>query len=181
LPVCVITNLPARYRDPGTNLPYANVAAYREIQRLHRGEYRWSQLLGAWVGGTASAARGVPGRFLNPDFKEEVTASAPVANAQPGKEAEKKAGEVPPPQPQAQAQQPNTSKEPAKSTTSAPSLAARAPEATPSKAEGAPTSAATAPASAPAAAQAVEATPNAAVVPPSSAMAPVAQKPTTLP
>ncbi|KAK1726971.1 YL1 nuclear protein-domain-containing protein, partial [Colletotrichum acutatum] len=47
-PVCVITAHPARYRDPETGLPYFNAYAYREIQRLRRGEYKWSSLLGAW-------------------------------------------------------------------------------------------------------------------------------------
>ncbi|KAM0352407.1 hypothetical protein ACHAPU_002074 [Fusarium lateritium] len=68
-PLCVITNHPARYRDPRTGLPYYNVYAYREIQRLTRGEYRWSHIIGAWVGGGTYAARGVPERFLNPDKK----------------------------------------------------------------------------------------------------------------
>ncbi|KAF4984557.1 hypothetical protein FZEAL_291 [Fusarium zealandicum] len=68
-PLCVITNHPARYRDPGTGLPYFNAYAYREIQRLSRGEYRWSRILGAWVGSGTYAARGVPERFLNPDKK----------------------------------------------------------------------------------------------------------------
>ncbi|KAF5663675.1 vacuolar sorting-associated protein [Fusarium heterosporum] len=69
-PLCVITNHPARYRDPRTGLPYYNVYAYREIQRLTRGEYRWSHIIGAWVGGGTYAARGVPERFLNPDKKD---------------------------------------------------------------------------------------------------------------
>ncbi|KAM0260653.1 hypothetical protein ACHAPA_010144 [Fusarium lateritium] len=68
-PLCVITNHPARYRDPRTGLPYYNAYAYREIQRLTRGEYRWSHIIGAWVGSGAFAARGVPERFLNPDEK----------------------------------------------------------------------------------------------------------------
>ncbi|KAF5000401.1 hypothetical protein FGRMN_1731 [Fusarium graminum] len=68
-PLCVITNHPARYRDPRTGLPYYNVYAYREIQRLTRGEYRWSHIIGAWVGGGTYAARGVPERFLNLDKK----------------------------------------------------------------------------------------------------------------
>ncbi|GKT88434.1 YL1 nuclear protein [Colletotrichum tofieldiae] len=63
-PVCVITAHPARYRDPETGLPYFNAYAYREIQRLRRGEYKWSSLLGAWVGSCTYAARGVPERFL---------------------------------------------------------------------------------------------------------------------
>ncbi|KAH7244305.1 YL1 nuclear protein-domain-containing protein [Fusarium redolens] len=68
-PLCVITNHPARYRDPRTGLPYYNAYAYREIQRLTRGEYRWSHILGAWVGSGTYAARGVPERFLNPGKK----------------------------------------------------------------------------------------------------------------
>ncbi|KAJ0162379.1 hypothetical protein CTA2_4665 [Colletotrichum tanaceti] len=63
-PVCVITAHPARYRDPETGLPYSSAHAYREIQRLRRGEYKWSSLLGAWVGTCTYAARGVPERFL---------------------------------------------------------------------------------------------------------------------
>ncbi|KAH7308195.1 YL1 nuclear protein-domain-containing protein [Stachybotrys elegans] len=77
-PLCVITNHPAKYRDPKTGLPYFNAYAYREIQRLTKGEYKWSQLLGAWVGTGTSAARGVPERFLNPSKKREVPAPLPV-------------------------------------------------------------------------------------------------------
>ncbi|KAL7788125.1 YL1 nuclear domain-containing protein [Trichoderma afarasin] len=64
---CVITNLPARYRDPDTGLPYHNVAAYRELQRIKRGELSWSAILNAWVGSEKVAARGVPARFLDPN------------------------------------------------------------------------------------------------------------------
>ena len=62
----MITNHPARYRDPKTGLPYYNAYAYREIQRLRKGDYHWSKLLGAWVGSGTYAARGVPERFLHP-------------------------------------------------------------------------------------------------------------------
>ncbi|KAG8407625.1 hypothetical protein J3458_020371 [Metarhizium acridum] len=65
-PICVITNKPARYRDPKTNLPFYNMFAYKEIQRLNNGDYQWSRILGAWVGNPKHAARGVPERFLNP-------------------------------------------------------------------------------------------------------------------
>ncbi|KKO98223.1 hypothetical protein THAR02_09669 [Trichoderma harzianum] len=64
---CVITNLPARYRDPDTGLPYHNVAAYRELQRIKHGELSWSAILNAWVGSEKVAARGVPPRFLDPN------------------------------------------------------------------------------------------------------------------
>ncbi|KOS16736.1 Vacuolar protein sorting-associated protein 72 -like protein [Escovopsis weberi] len=66
-PICAITNLPARYRDPKTGLPFHNAYAYREIQRLNRGEHHFSKILNAWVGSNTTAARGVPERFLNPD------------------------------------------------------------------------------------------------------------------
>ncbi|KAH7140593.1 YL1 nuclear protein-domain-containing protein [Dactylonectria macrodidyma] len=75
-PLCVITNHPARYRDPKTGLPYYNVFAYREIQRLSRGEHRWSKVLNAWVGSGSIAARGVPERFLNPNFKKVIDEKA---------------------------------------------------------------------------------------------------------
>lgn len=65
-PLCVITNHPAKYRDPKTGLPYFNSYAYREIQRVYRGNYKWSNLVGAWVGRGDYAARGVPEWFLDP-------------------------------------------------------------------------------------------------------------------
>jgi vacuolar protein sorting-associated protein 72 len=60
---CVITSQPARYRDPDTGLPYYDVYAYKEIQKLKRGDYKWSKLLGAYVGLGTYHARGVPERF----------------------------------------------------------------------------------------------------------------------
>lgn len=33
--LCVITNLPARYKDPLTQLPYATAEAFKEIRRRH--------------------------------------------------------------------------------------------------------------------------------------------------
>lgn len=70
--LCAITSYPAKYRDPSTGLPYCNPYAYREIQRLKRGEYRWSKLIGAYVGLGNFAARGVPSRFLAGGEKESV-------------------------------------------------------------------------------------------------------------
>ncbi|KAH8711534.1 Vacuolar protein sorting-associated protein 72 [Beauveria bassiana] len=65
-PICPITCNTARYRDPQTNLHFYSAAAFKELQRVQSGEYRWSRLLGAWVGSGTCAARGVPERFLNP-------------------------------------------------------------------------------------------------------------------
>ncbi|KAK3380242.1 YL1 nuclear protein-domain-containing protein [Lasiosphaeria ovina] len=68
-PLCVITNHPAKYRDIKTGLPYASAYAYREIQRVYRGDYKFSRLVGAYVGSGNYAASGVPDRFLDPTKK----------------------------------------------------------------------------------------------------------------
>jgi len=36
--ICSITGLPAKYKDPVTGLGYANVAAFKELRRVHAGE-----------------------------------------------------------------------------------------------------------------------------------------------
>ncbi|KAH0551058.1 hypothetical protein GP486_007591 [Trichoglossum hirsutum] len=61
--LCVITSQPAKFRDPATGLPYLNSYAYKEIQKLTTGSFRWSNLLGCYVGPESAAARGVPERF----------------------------------------------------------------------------------------------------------------------
>ncbi|KAI1646339.1 YL1-domain-containing protein [Daldinia loculata] len=91
-PRCVITNHPARYKDPKTGLPYYNAYAFREIQKLWRGEYRWSRLAGAWMGSGSYAATGVPARFLDPDApgpqKKTETTEGPKEDApEPNKDA----------------------------------------------------------------------------------------------
>ena len=48
-------------------MAFYSAAACKELKRVAGGEYRWSKLLGAWVGSGSYAARGVPERFLNPD------------------------------------------------------------------------------------------------------------------
>ncbi|RKF71103.1 putative yl1 nuclear protein [Golovinomyces cichoracearum] len=64
--ICAITGHPAKYRDPKTGLYYYNLYAYKEIQKLQRGEIWWSDLLGLYVGcGSLNAAKGVPDRFQN--------------------------------------------------------------------------------------------------------------------
>lgn len=94
----MITNLPARYRDPKTGLPFYNAHAYGEIRRLERGDYRWSKLLGSWVGSGKNAASGVPERFLNPNApgpkKEPKNNSPQPAKKEEGQPKEQeKAGE----------------------------------------------------------------------------------------
>ncbi|KAH9224165.1 YL1 nuclear protein-domain-containing protein [Leptodontidium sp. 2 PMI_412] len=78
--ICVITGHPARYRDPHTCLPYYNSHAYKEIQKLKKNEYKWSRLVGAYVGTATNSARGVPGRFRNPNAPRP---DAVVANPAP--------------------------------------------------------------------------------------------------
>ncbi|TLD33354.1 hypothetical protein PspLS_00582 [Pyricularia sp. CBS 133598] len=79
-PLCVITNHVAKYRDPKTGLPFANMNAYKEIQRLTEGDYKWSSILGTWAGTGEVAAKGVPNRFLHGGPKEE---SPPPAIPEP--------------------------------------------------------------------------------------------------
>lgn len=71
-PLCVITNHPARHRDPKTGLPFYNAYAFKEIQKLIAGNFRWSKLTGTWVGNPGvDAAKGVPERFTRPETEEE--------------------------------------------------------------------------------------------------------------
>lgn len=80
----------ARYRDPETGLPYYNSYAYKQIQKLKHGDYKWSQLVGAWVGSGSLAATGVPARFLDPD----APAPSKVEAQQPTVPGEKKPEEA---------------------------------------------------------------------------------------
>ncbi|KAG8624616.1 hypothetical protein KVT40_007683 [Elsinoe batatas] len=64
-PTCAITGRVARFRDPKTRLPYADMPAHKAIQRVLANGCAWSPLLGAWAGivgeGTLGrTARGVP-------------------------------------------------------------------------------------------------------------------------
>lgn len=70
-PLCVITNHPARYRDPKTGLPFYNTYAFKEIQKLMAGDFKFSQLTGTWVGRGDDAAAGVPARFTRPETEDE--------------------------------------------------------------------------------------------------------------
>ncbi|KAI0391339.1 YL1-domain-containing protein [Xylariaceae sp. FL0594] len=84
---CVITNHPARYRDPKTGLPYHDAYAYKEIQKIYNGEYRWSSLVGAWSGCGIFAAAGVPARFVDPDAPAPPKEPAEPIQAADGGEA----------------------------------------------------------------------------------------------
>ncbi|OSD05709.1 hypothetical protein PYCCODRAFT_1475211 [Trametes coccinea BRFM310] len=47
--ICPITGKPARYLDPRTNVPYADLDAYRVLSAVLRHEYIWSSTLGCYV------------------------------------------------------------------------------------------------------------------------------------
>ena len=79
--MCPVTNQPARYLDPKTNLPYSTLYAYRYIQKIVEGKCQWSSLLGCFVGPTydlphGKPAAGVPERFAAPAGVEGNTAQS---------------------------------------------------------------------------------------------------------
>ncbi|RKP22845.1 hypothetical protein SYNPS1DRAFT_31487 [Syncephalis pseudoplumigaleata] len=66
---CAITGLPAKYRDPRTGLPYANLRAFAMLRRLASGTFPWNQDIGAYTSAIdeqASATRlhlGIKGKW----------------------------------------------------------------------------------------------------------------------
>jgi vacuolar protein sorting-associated protein 72 len=75
--VCAVTNLTARYRDPGTGIAYRDARAFGVLRSVVGGGYVWSGGLGCYVGARPSAGgsnvngfggmqpvAGVPKRFL---------------------------------------------------------------------------------------------------------------------
>ncbi|TFY77155.1 hypothetical protein EWM64_g6860 [Hericium alpestre] len=46
---CPITGRPARYLDPRTNVPYANIAAFQTLSKILEHQYVWSPSLGRYV------------------------------------------------------------------------------------------------------------------------------------
>ncbi|KAK5074461.1 hypothetical protein LTR70_005779 [Exophiala xenobiotica] len=61
--LCAITGNSAKYRDPTTGVPYANMAAFKKLKELQQHTYQWSSMLGCYVGRAGHAARGVPVGF----------------------------------------------------------------------------------------------------------------------
>ena len=41
---CVVTGLPARYRDPLTGIPYATTEAFRMLRRVLAREFIWTAI-----------------------------------------------------------------------------------------------------------------------------------------
>ncbi|KAI0358850.1 hypothetical protein OH77DRAFT_1396206 [Trametes cingulata] len=56
--ICPITGKAAKYLDPRTNVPYANLEAYRVISGVLRHEYIWSAALGCYVSREGSVFAG---------------------------------------------------------------------------------------------------------------------------
>jgi vacuolar protein sorting-associated protein 72 len=76
---CALSGWPAKFRDPRTGLPYADLQTYKLIQRIIAGGCSWSGLLGAWVGPAygdmGRPAKGVPEGFgLSPQRQDAPSA-----------------------------------------------------------------------------------------------------------
>ncbi|KAJ3045616.1 Vacuolar protein sorting-associated protein 72 [Rhizophlyctis rosea] len=49
--ICAVTGLPARFRHPRLDIPYANAEAYKVLEDLAHQQYVWSPILNAYVHG----------------------------------------------------------------------------------------------------------------------------------
>ncbi|KAI9566103.1 YL1 nuclear protein-domain-containing protein [Boletus coccyginus] len=54
---CLITGQPAKYCDPRTNVPFANVGAYEVLTKVIGRGYVWSSALGCYVGVSETSRR----------------------------------------------------------------------------------------------------------------------------
>lgn len=61
---CPITGQIAKYRDPVSDVGYANMTAYKKLREAQKHEFCWSSMLGCYVGRAGHVARGVPEGFL---------------------------------------------------------------------------------------------------------------------
>lgn len=62
--ICLISGLPAKYRDRVTGVPFANLTAGRKLKEIQKHQHRWSTMLGCYIGRVGHVARGVPDGFL---------------------------------------------------------------------------------------------------------------------
>ncbi|KAJ3183305.1 hypothetical protein HDU85_002331 [Gaertneriomyces sp. JEL0708] len=93
---CPITGLPARFRDPTTQIPYANKEAFLTIQQLQRNEYAWSPILGTFIQSFTETVEGVPehweeacvGRPLPEEEKKEAVNVADESEDDEGRKAQ---------------------------------------------------------------------------------------------
>lgn len=63
---CAMTGQVAKYRDPLSDVGYANLSAYKKLKEAQKHDFRWSSMLGCYVGRVGHVARGVPEGFLGP-------------------------------------------------------------------------------------------------------------------
>ncbi|CAJ0911249.1 20479_t:CDS:2 [Entrophospora sp. SA101] len=62
--ICPITGLPAKYKDPRSGIPYANMEAYFKIQELINHQYTWYGKGCVYLNDPdQSPAKGVPDKF----------------------------------------------------------------------------------------------------------------------
>jgi hypothetical protein len=54
---CLITGHPAKYRDPRTNVPFANMGAYEVLAKVMGRGYVWCSALGCYVGMSETSRR----------------------------------------------------------------------------------------------------------------------------
>ena len=47
--ICPITGEPAKYKDPKSGVPYANLEAYKRLQEILRHDYLWSSEKGTFL------------------------------------------------------------------------------------------------------------------------------------
>jgi len=60
---CPLTGLQARYLDPRTNVPFANVRAYQTLTKILKHDYIWSETLRCYVGAEGGRrAMGIEGK-----------------------------------------------------------------------------------------------------------------------
>ena len=58
---CALTQWEAKFRDPKTGVVYADLHAFKALQRALSGGCAWSGVLGCWVGSSLGVGRGVVG------------------------------------------------------------------------------------------------------------------------
>lgn len=79
-PKCALTTWTGKYKDPKTGVVFADVAAYKMLQRMIAGGCSWNTMLECWVG-PAYGQMGRPARGVPEGFDR------PVESIEPKKEA----------------------------------------------------------------------------------------------
>lgn len=80
--ICVITGLPAKYRDPKTMLPYANLEAYEELKRrYHHPSQQQQQRIRNHPSSSSSATANATGIFTASSASSSSSSTTVVATA----------------------------------------------------------------------------------------------------